>query len=46
MDRFNGAEAAAHMLQLQAAKHGGAALIEIIAQPLEDAAAPVLQWMG
>lgn len=30
----------------QAVEHGGAALIDVIAQPLEEAAAPVLQWMG
>jgi acetolactate synthase-1/2/3 large subunit len=30
----------------QAAEHDGPALVDIIAQPLEDAAAPVLQWMG
>ena len=30
----------------QAVEHGGPALVEIIAQPLEDAVAPVLQWMG
>jgi acetolactate synthase I/II/III large subunit len=26
--------------------HGGPALIDIVVQSLEDAAAPVLQWMG
>ena len=30
----------------QAAEHGGPALVDVIAQSLEDAAAPVLQWMG
>ena len=30
----------------QAAEHPGPALVDIIAQPLEEAAAPVLQWMG
>ena len=30
----------------QAAEYGGAALVDVVAQPLEDAAAPVLQWMG
>lgn len=30
----------------QATDHGSATLVEIIAQPLEDAASPVLQWMG
>jgi acetolactate synthase-1/2/3 large subunit len=30
----------------QAAEHDGPALVDVIAQPLEDAAAPVLQWMG
>ncbi len=30
----------------QAVEHGGPALIDVIAQPLEEAAAPVLQWMG
>ena len=30
----------------QAAEHGGPALVDVVAQPLEDAAAPVLQWMG
>ena len=30
----------------QAAEHGGASLVEIVAQPLEEAAAPVRQWMG
>jgi len=30
----------------QAAEHGGPTLVEVVAQPLEDAAAPVLQWMG
>ncbi|HYC44431.1 MAG TPA: thiamine pyrophosphate-binding protein [Burkholderiales bacterium] len=30
----------------QAVEHGGPALVDVIAQPLEEAAAPVLQWMG
>jgi acetolactate synthase I/II/III large subunit len=30
----------------QAADHGGPALVEVMAQSLEEAAAPVLQWMG
>ena len=30
----------------QALEHGGPALIDVVAQPLEEAAAPVLQWMG
>ena len=30
----------------EAAEHDGPALVDVIAQPLEDAAAPVLQWMG
>ena len=30
----------------QAAEHDGPALVDVIAQSLEDAAAPVLQWMG
>ena len=30
----------------QAAEHGGPALVDVTAQSLEDAAAPVLQWMG
>ena len=30
----------------QAAEYGGPALVDVIAQSLEDAAAPVLQWMG
>ncbi|RPI47022.1 MAG: thiamine pyrophosphate-binding protein [Betaproteobacteria bacterium] len=30
----------------QAAEHGGPALVDVIAQSLEEAAAPVLQWMG
>lgn len=30
----------------QAAEHGGPALVDVIAQPLEEASAPVLQWMG
>jgi acetolactate synthase-1/2/3 large subunit len=30
----------------QAAEHGGPALIDVVAQSLEEAAAPVLQWMG
>ena len=30
----------------EAAGHDGPALVDVIAQPLEDAAAPVLQWMG
>ncbi len=30
----------------QAAEHGGPALVDVVAQPLEEAAAPVLQWMG
>jgi acetolactate synthase-1/2/3 large subunit len=30
----------------KAAEHGGPALVEVVAQPLEEAAAPVLQWMG
>jgi acetolactate synthase-1/2/3 large subunit len=29
-----------------AAEHGGPALVDVVAQPLEEAAAPVLQWMG
>ena len=38
-------EALGSVLQ-QAAEHNGPALVDVIAQPLEDAAAPVLQWMG
>ena len=30
----------------EAADYEGPALVDVIAQPLEDAAAPVLQWMG
>ena len=30
----------------QAAEHGGPALVDVVTQSLEDAAAPVLQWMG
>jgi len=30
----------------EAADHGGPALVDVVAQSLEDAAAPVLQWMG
>jgi acetolactate synthase-1/2/3 large subunit len=30
----------------QALEHGGPALVDVVTQPLEDAAAPVLQWMG
>jgi acetolactate synthase I/II/III large subunit len=30
----------------EAAECGGPALVDVIAQPLEEAAAPVLQWMG
>jgi acetolactate synthase-1/2/3 large subunit len=30
----------------QALEHGGPALVDIVTQPLEEAAAPVLQWMG
>jgi acetolactate synthase-1/2/3 large subunit len=30
----------------QASDHGGAALVEVVTQSLEEAAAPVLQWMG
>jgi acetolactate synthase I/II/III large subunit len=30
----------------EAAEHGGPALVDIVAQSLEEAAAPVLQWMG
>jgi len=30
----------------QAAEYGGPALVDVIAQPLEEANAPVLQWMG
>ncbi len=30
----------------QAAGHDGPALVDVVAQPLEEAAAPVLQWMG
>jgi acetolactate synthase-1/2/3 large subunit len=30
----------------QAAEHGGPALVDVDVQSLEDAAAPVLQWMG
>ncbi|MCC6535850.1 MAG: thiamine pyrophosphate-binding protein [Burkholderiales bacterium] len=30
----------------QAAEHGAPALVDVIAQSLEEAAAPVLQWMG
>jgi acetolactate synthase-1/2/3 large subunit len=29
-----------------AAEYGGPALVDVVAQPLEEAAAPVLQWMG
>ena len=30
----------------EAAEHDGPALVDIITQSLEEAAAPVLQWMG
>jgi acetolactate synthase I/II/III large subunit len=30
----------------QAAEYGGPALVDVVTQPLEEAAAPVLQWMG
>ena len=30
----------------EAAEYGGPALVDVVAQSLEDAAAPVLQWMG
>jgi acetolactate synthase-1/2/3 large subunit len=30
----------------EAAEHDGPALVDIFVQSLEDAAAPVLQWMG
>ena len=30
----------------EAAEHDGPALVDVIAQSLEEAAAPVLQWMG
>jgi acetolactate synthase-1/2/3 large subunit len=30
----------------EAAEHEGPALVDAIAQSLEEAAAPVLQWMG
>jgi acetolactate synthase-1/2/3 large subunit len=30
----------------QALEHDGPALVDIVTQPLEDSAAPVLQWMG
>jgi acetolactate synthase-1/2/3 large subunit len=30
----------------QAAEHGGPALVDVVVQPLEEAAAPVLQWTG
>jgi acetolactate synthase-1/2/3 large subunit len=30
----------------KAMEHDGPALVDIVTQPLEDAAAPVLQWMG
>jgi len=30
----------------QAAEHAGPALVDIVTQPLQEAAAPVLQWMG
>jgi acetolactate synthase-1/2/3 large subunit len=30
----------------QAVEHDGPALVDVVTQPLEDAAAPVLQWMG
>ncbi len=30
----------------RALEHGGPALVDIVTQPLEEAAAPVLQWMG
>jgi acetolactate synthase-1/2/3 large subunit len=30
----------------QAAEYGGAALVDVVSQSLEEAAAPVLQWMG
>jgi acetolactate synthase-1/2/3 large subunit len=30
----------------EAAEHGGPALVDVVAQSLEEAAAPVLQWMG
>lgn len=29
-----------------ALEHDGPALIDVLAQPLQDAAAPVSQWMG
>ena len=29
-----------------AMEHDGPALIDVVAQPLQDAAAPVSQWMG
>ena len=41
---------AAHELGAVAIKaameHDGPALIDVVAQPLQDAAAPVSQWMG
>ncbi|MGZ8266663.1 MAG: hypothetical protein ACXW20_04245 [Burkholderiales bacterium] len=55
MDQFNGAEAlgpsggGATYLALglvEAAAHDGPALVDVVAQSLEEAAAPVLQWMG
>jgi acetolactate synthase-1/2/3 large subunit len=30
----------------EALEHDGPALVDIVVQSLEDAAAPVLQWMG
>ena len=30
----------------EAAEHDGPALVDVVTQSLEDAAAPVLQWMG
>ena len=30
----------------QALEHDGPTLVDVVAQPLEEAAAPVLQWMG
>jgi acetolactate synthase-1/2/3 large subunit len=38
-------EALGGVLQ-KAVEHGGPALVDVVAQPLEQAAAPVLQWMG
>jgi hypothetical protein len=42
MDRFNGAEAACAKPQSTM----GPALVDVIAQSLEEVTAPVLQWMG